>query len=40
MITIRKPTLQDESAFFGELGIIIYIVLWILMLEAMSSQNK
>ena len=28
------------SAFFGGLGIIIYIVLWILMPEASSSENK
>jgi len=28
------------SAFFGGLGVIIYIVLWILMPEAPSSENK
>ncbi len=28
------------SAFFGGLGLIIYIVLWILMPEAPSSENK
>lgn len=28
------------SAFFGGLGIIIYIVLWLLMPESASSENK
>lgn len=28
------------SAFFGGLGLIIYIVLWILMPEASSSESK
>ena len=28
------------SAFFGGLGLIIYIVLWILMPESSSSENK
>ena len=28
------------SAFFGGLGLIVYIVLWILMPEAPSSENK
>lgn len=28
------------SAFFGGLGLIIYIVLWILMPESQSSENK
>lgn len=28
------------SAFFGGLGLIIYIVLWILMPEAPSLENK
>lgn len=28
------------SAFFGGLGLIIYIVLWILMPESASSENK
>lgn len=28
------------SAFFGGLGLIIYIVLWILMPESSSSVNK
>ncbi len=28
------------SAFFGGLGLVIYIVLWILMPELPSSENK
>lgn len=28
------------SAFFGGLGLIIYIVLWVLMPESQSSENK